>query len=206
MSKGINREILPKLIFKGMTSAVRSWDDLHGTLADFAPEYWFTVTVAQTLQKNLDCNKNWIGLEASVKQLIKDSRLEKPNKTTNKIRNGKCDLVVSRANEKPFAAIEIKSKVYSTTKPVKDDIIRLRDLLKSKNKNSLTIACLAIYTSANTRTIVNQRFDKNLSAAKSLCGKYFKVDDDGARKSYIQEIDNKVNIFWGVQCIYIIRS
>lgn len=70
MSRGIARGDVAPLVLRGMRKAAKNWDALHGSWADEAPEYWFTVLVALELQKGLDTNKNWIRLEGNVAKAL----------------------------------------------------------------------------------------------------------------------------------------
>lgn len=206
MSNGINRSQIPELVRVSLAKAAKSWDSLHGTWADQAPEYWFTVHVAQHLHKKLHADKNWIGLESRVGEslsLTGVKRLGRPRKTLR--RNGRCDIVVTRANEKPFAAIEVKSPVYSFTDVVKKDVERLCGMLLHVGKsNSLSIACLGLYSSHQKREVLVKRFEKNLAQVKIIC-------ENENEKLKAQQC-SKITLpkdgtgCWGTQCIYLERK
>src|SRR6476620_742548 len=148
MSRGISRTQIPAVTLEGMAKAAQRWHRLHGTWADEAAEYWFTVLVALQLQRKLTESKNWIGLESNVTETIRLCGAARPGRPRKVLRrNGRCDIVVARANEKPFAAIEIKSPAYHFSRSVKSDIERLRELLLYSPGSSLSVACVAIYSS-----------------------------------------------------------
>ena len=210
MSKGIHRNNIPKLVLAGMVKAEKAWDALHGTWADHAPEYWFTVIVAQHLQRYLDTEKNWIGLEANVKETLKLAEVSRPGRPNKSLRhNGRCDIVVARGNEKPFAAIELKSPMYSFTAPLKKDIVRLRDMLRKDQRNSLSIACIALYSSAseeNTKKgamgTLEQRFENNLRGVRELCKDNALI----AKEIHVIRVGRDAEDCWGVQCLFIVRK
>ena len=134
MSRGIARGNVAPLVLRGMRKGAKNWDALHGSWADEAPEYWFTVLVALELQKGLDTKKNWIRLEGNVAKALNAAgpkRRGRPPKALR--RTGRCDIVVERANEAPFALIEIKNRVYSFSRTLASDVERLHQALKRKS-------------------------------------------------------------------------
>ena len=209
MSRGIERSVVPPIVLSGMLKAAKSWNTLHGTWASQAPEYWFTVTVAQELQRKLDDAKKWIRLEGAVKTTMRQSGSAGPGRpSTGLRRNGKCDIIVERLNELPFAAIEIKTRVYAFTSTLERDVIRLRDMLKKQHKNSISVACLAIYSDASeertlngARSYLSMRFEKNLERVVEICaGQALSVSEDHRLRK-----DSDSDDMWGVQCLALVR-
>lgn len=209
MSRGIHRGEIPEITLRGMRSAVKHWKSMYGTWADEAAEYWFTVAVAHQLQRQLDGSKNWIRLEANVVETIRLSGHLRPGRRRATLReNGRCDIVVTRANQKPFAAIEVKSPTYSYSAPVRRDVERLRDLLTCNRESSISIACLALYSSASdscrlgAKATLNRRFETNLLRARETCAGRGLV----VRDNYKVVRDEESDDHWGVQCLVLTRS
>ena len=209
MSRGIERSVVAPVVIAGMAKAAKSWNALHGTWANRAPEYWFTVTVAQELQRKLDDQKKWIRLEGSVLQTISSSGPAVAGRPVSALRrNGRCDIVIERANESPFAAIEIKTRAYAFTAGLRSDVIRLRELLCRGGKNSLSVVCLASYSDASeensasgAKACLERRFDTFFDRSTELCvGKRLRVE----RRELLRRGDESGD-FWGVQCLTIVR-
>lgn len=209
MTRGISRAEIPEAVLGGMAKAAKAWDALHGTWASEAPEYWFTVTVAQHLQIKLDRDKNWIQIEGRVKETLKQAGVTNAGRPRSALRHGgKCDIVVTHANEKPFAAIEIKTRAYAFHGAIKKDVGRLREMLTKNGANSLKIGCLALYVDASkptreeSRASLKQRFEANLKAVSTECnGGTFVIE----QISKIGNVEGTKGGGWGVQCLYIVR-
>lgn len=112
---------------------------------------------------------------------------------------------MERANEAPFALIEIKNSVYSFSRTLASDVERLHQALK--RKSSLEVVCLALYSSASqartkrgARETLEKRFGDNLARANAICAN----DLNGYSKHYITRADESEDC-WGVQCIYFVR-
>lgn len=214
MSRGIPRHEVSKAALRGMLRAARSWHGLHGTWANKSPEYWFTVGVAQSLQENLDDSRKWVCVEPRVREMV-DAESCKSNKGfQEEIRlNGRCDLGVQRNNEDYFAAIEIKTRVYSFTKGIENDLRRLCLLFDKQLKSKISVCCLAIYTDASKRSkndarrLIAERFANIESRALAISSGYglrltaaSKFGRDPYDESECDDVDH-----WGVQCLSIIR-
>ncbi|WP_156968997.1 hypothetical protein [Arenimonas metalli] len=209
MSRGIERSVVPPVVIAGMAKAAKSWNALHGTWASRAPEYWFTVTVAQELQRKLDDQKKWIRLEGSVLQTMSSSGPAVVGRPVSSLRRkGRCDIVIERANESPFAAIEIKTRAYAFTAGIRSDVVRLRELLCRGGKNSLSVVCLASYSDASEKDSLNgakarleRRFENFVERATELCvGKQLRVES----RELIRRGDESGDL-WGVQCLTLLR-
>src|SRR4249919_1524633 len=123
MSRGIDSKQIPSIVLRGMKTAAKNCDRLHGSWADKAPEYWFTVLVALQLQKELNEDKNWISFEGSIRKTLEASGPKRRGRRPKTLRwNGRCDILVDRANEKPLAAIEIKRNAYAFYRSLKSDV------------------------------------------------------------------------------------
>ena len=216
MSRGINSKTIAPIVLSGMQSAAKSWNDLHGTSALKAPEYWFTVTVAQKLQKNLDSEKKWIRLESRVKEVVSGSGAKRRGAPKKGLRrNGRCDLIVERANEKPFAAIEIKSRTTTMKSGLGKDAARLLSLLSTNGvaSNSISICCLALYAEssaknkATAKKSIEGKFDRVVREVSDLCR------DARIKVTQIRKITMDTDSsseerthYWGVLCVSLCRS
>lgn len=211
MSRGFHRDAVINSAFKGMKLASKRWSDMHGSFANQAPEYWFTVMVAQEITKGLGqiSGKFRVGLEESVRELRKTSNPGKrgrPKKSTRE--NGRADVAVARANKKPAILIEVKSPVYSYHK-IAGDIDRICDLIRDK-KNTLSAGCMAIYSDYHdegsrkgAEATIKGLFDLFEEKARNRCEK------DGLKlKGSNRYSDTGINgkDWWGVQCLVITRS
>lgn len=203
MSRGFHRDDVVTLVLKGMRSAAKTWDGLHGTFANQAPEYWFNVHVAKELSKGLE--NSWVGLEVSARetrQLSKPGKVGRPKKASRE--NGRVDIVVARDNEKPAAIIEVKSPVY-TFNSLEKDVERIASLL-ADTPNALSVGCIALYTDAShkSRNGAQSGVDGLLELFKTrtaeMCKpKKLKVASDEHSQQHYED-------WWGVQCICITRS
>lgn len=216
MPKILNRNDLLPAVLNGMKASARKWEKIHGTWANQAPEYWFTVNLSQELFRNLGSDKCWIEMEASVKSVLKKSRPRTPGSFRKAVRkDGRLDILIERIGEKPFAAIELKTCTRSLDKPYLSDVRRLKGLLLAKKTNTIKIGCLALYTDIKgykdkndkkSRGNVNIRlrsiFDKLISGAKNEClntGLIIK------HKMYIFSSRETFDR-WGILCISFQRS
>lgn len=215
MSRGLGKKEIAPAVLGGMRTGAKSWNDLHGTWANKAPEYWFTVSVAQALQRHLDDSKKWVCVEPRMADIVAADLSNASGTYLAGLRlKGRCDLAVQRANEETFAAIEIKIRAYSFTKSIADDVRRLCLLLDPRVSSSIAVCCLAIYTDASrsskggARLRLLEQFDSFKDSTKALASE-FKVDvehdfrlgrdpDAGLRKV---DVD-----YWGVQCISLTRK
>lgn len=211
MSRGFHRDEVINSALNGMKLAAEGWSNMHGTFANQAPEYWFTVMAAQEINKKLKqlSDNFWLGLEVSVKELriaSKPGKLGRPKKSTRE--NGRADIVVSRLSEKPAIVIEVKSPVYSYYQ-IKDDIDRVCNLI-SDNQNSLSAGCIAIYSDYHhegsrkgAEETVKGLFDLFAKRSKVRC-KQSKLKLKGSSRHLQEGINGKD--WWGVQCLVITRS
>lgn len=208
MSRGISRDDVPPLVIEGMRRAAKNWDALHGTWADKAPEYWFTVHVALALQKGLHREKNWIKLEGNVANTLSACGPSRPGRPPAALRkNGRCDIVIERANETPFALVEVKSRAYSFSAAIASDVARLHHALRHKSK--LEVACLALYSSIfvkrtqlSARKALEDKFSTNLERAKQICASDLNVTQFEPK---ITSVPGS-NYCWGVQCLTFVRK
>ncbi|WP_162782233.1 hypothetical protein [Arenimonas caeni] len=197
-----------------MKHAAKSWHALHGTWANKAPEYWFTVSVAQSLQGELDDSRKWVCVEPKISEMVdaRSSRLVDGHSSDLRL-NGRCDLAVQRVNEDFFAAVEIKIRAYAFTKAIEKDIRRLCFLLDRRVDSKLSICCLAIYTDASrasrggAKKKIAERFDDFASRTRSIasstglrvtCDSRIGRDPDAGKRR--ADLDH-----WGVQCLSITR-
>lgn len=209
-------EILPA-VMAGMKSSARKWEKIHGTWANQAPEYWFTVNVSVEIFKRLNAEKCWIELEANVKNVLNKSRPKVPGSFRKTVRkNGKLDIVVERLREKPFAAIELKTCTQFFDKPFKADVHRLRDILLNKKSNTLKIGCIAVYTDKKGKIFVDTDKKKQNSAEVKL-NKIFDTLVSGAKRECQEtgliirhrkfiSCGGDTTDRWGVLCITFQRS
>lgn len=214
MSRGIPRHEVPKATLRGMIRAARSWHGLHGTWANKSPEYWFTVGVAQSLQEKLDDSRKWVCVEPRIREMVNAKACQSIKDFPKKIRlNGRCDLGVQRLNEDYFAAIEIKTRVYSFTREISNDIRRLCLLFDKRIESKISVCCLAIYSDASKRSrngakhLVAERFANIESRAKAIAASFGlrlaaapKFGRDPDDESDCDDVDH-----WGVQCLSITR-
>ena len=207
MSRGIGSKDIPPQVLKGMRIAAKNWDRLHGSWADKAPEYWFTVQVALQLQKALDEDKNWISLEGNVRKSLNAAGPRRRGRPHAALRNsGRCDILVERANGKPFAAIEVKRNAYVFSEPLGKDIDRLAQMLAKRS--SLSIGCLALYSSARStdlssaKDVLKERFNTFLRRSKDRCEASSLIIKS---VSFVTEAEDSDDC-WGVQCISLARS
>lgn len=214
MSRGIPRHEVPKATLRGMIRAARSWHGLHGTWANKSPEYWFTVGVAQSLQEGLDDSKKWVCVEPRIQEMVDAQKCRKIRGFPERIRlNGRCDLGVQRIKEDYFAAIEIKTRVYSFTKEIDSDLRRLCLLFDKRIESKISVCCLAIYSDASktsrngAKHLLEERFANIELGANAIAASFglhlaavSKLGRDPYDESDCDDVDH-----WGVQCLSITR-
>lgn len=137
------RELIQAMI-KGGERAVSDFSCISGgEWFDEAPEYFLTTYVAWAVG-NLE--SSYVLLEVSVDQARKEAgALRRGRPSDYERRNGRFDVVLYWANDKPRGAIDIKTRVWAKTEnQFHPDIHRLCSVL-SANRDSTFQFCVFLY-------------------------------------------------------------
>lgn len=118
-----------------------------------APEYIATVFVAQEIYK-LDGSK-YVTVEHGANAAIADAGARGRGKLHHKIRaNGRFDILLWWADEKPRAPIEVKCQVTRIEK-IKADLQRIEKVIhRSKENSSFQFGMMVFYSSCDTKEFV----------------------------------------------------
>lgn len=154
MSAGFSTTKVPNLVIKGIGSAFRKWEDMSGgEWLRTAPEYLVTAQVAEELRKAIPSTKRTIWLEHGVATALKQAGGKQPGRVAELLRiDGRMDIVLAHANQKPRTVIEIKCPLWhpNTAGPggPRADLHRIcRSLLHGRDGTQLYNGVLGIFTS-----------------------------------------------------------
>lgn len=136
---------LVQSIFKGSVRAARLFDKATGGCRlDQACEYLLTASVFERLAQH---DRGYVHLEVPVGWANKEAKAVRcgpPSAADRK--NGRYDIVHYWANEKPRAAIEIKTPIKNMNKQrFRGDFGRLTNTLKASDKSSYQFCAFVFY-------------------------------------------------------------
>lgn len=176
MPAQISVDKLINATLKGLMNAQNEYETWSGGYwLGAAPEYLSTVYVAREIAK-LDGPK-FLTLETSARYAIEDAGAKGRGKLHRKIRaNGRFDILLGWANDKPRAPIEIKGYVQDIDK-IADDIKRIEKVInRKKEDSSFQFGMVTFHTSCcDTKEFTaKERIERRISSiadgAKSLVG------------------------------------
>lgn len=155
MSAGFSTARVPKLVLEGISSAFKQWEDMSGgEWLQTAPEYLVTVNVAEVLRKSIPATQRTIWLEHGVANALKQAGGKQPGRKAELLRiDGRIDIVLAHANQKPRTVIEIKCPIWQPNNAgrggTRADLHRIcRTLLHGKDQTQLYSGVLGIFTSS----------------------------------------------------------
>lgn len=155
MSAGLRTTQVPSLVLKGISLAFTQWENMSGgEWLHTAPEYLVTVKVAEVLRKSIPATQRTIWLEHGVAKALKQAGGRQPGRKPELLRvDGRFDIVLAHANQKPRTIIEIKCPMWQPNNAgpsgPRADLHRIcRSLLHGKEKTQLYSGVLGIFTSS----------------------------------------------------------
>lgn len=152
MSAGLSTKEVPGLVIDGIATAFRQWEDMSGgEWLQSAPEYLVTVAVADALRKGIPSSKRTVWLEHGVARALNDAGGVQLGRKPELLRvDGRIDIVLAHANQKPRTLVEIKSPVWQPNhRGCRSDLHRIcRALLHGKDGTQLYSGVLGLYTSS----------------------------------------------------------
>ena len=171
MSAQVSIAAVARGALSGIVKAQKSYADWSGgEWLNRAPEYFATVFVAQAISK-LEGAK-YVTLEHGAKNAIEDAGARGRGKLHHKIRaNGRFDIVLWRADEKPRAPIEVKCQVMKIDK-IKADLQRIgRVINRSKVDSSFQFGVVVFYSSCKDGKVLTakERLTSQLSNIDTGC-------------------------------------
>ena len=159
-----------------------------------APEYMLSTYIAQKISE-IDGAK-YLTLENSTKSAIEDAGARGKGKLHSKMRaNGRFDVLLWWGSYDPRAVIEVKNQIGNVD-AIRDDLLRIREVLKRKrDDSSFQFGIVAYYTSTtdsrefSARERIAKRIDNICKDARDIVGeelqittfnKNIRVEDDSA--------------------------
>lgn len=136
-------------MIKGGERAVSDFSHISGgEWFDEAPEYFLTTYVAWSVG---DLESTYALLEVSVDQARKEAGATRRGRPADhERRNGRFDVVVYWAGDKPRGAVEIKSPIWAATENIiYPDIHELCSVLKANNDSTFQFCAFVYYASVS---------------------------------------------------------
>jgi len=140
------KELIISMI-KGGEKACTEYCKLSGGYwLNRAPEYFLTTYAASALR---NFGSTSIGLEVSVNKSRKEANAVRNGRPSqHDRRNGRYDIVLYRADDKPRGCVEVKSSLYSVDRRrLVPDFVRLCSTLNSKERSSIQFSGLLFFAS-----------------------------------------------------------
>jgi hypothetical protein len=179
MPSKISQDQITKAILDGFNNAEKAYREWSGgwTLGSSA-EHVVYVFIAEAICKIP--GSKILKIEQSCKDVVEAACGSRRGKLAESVRiKGHIDIVLSWANDKPRAIIEIKNNVYNYEGQCKPDIERIKALLNMRD-TTLSFGIFAFYSSeTNGRETAKEKLEKRFNSIKSRInddyGKFFKV-------------------------------
>ena len=198
MPRQISQELVSEAILDGFDNAQKAYKQWSGGwVLSSSAEHVVYVFIAMAIRKIP--GTKYLRIERSCKDVRRDACGNRPGQPAQALRlNGHIDIVLSWANDKPRAIIEIKNNVYNYEGQCKRDIERITTLLRSR-PTTLQFGIFAFYSSATNgrktaKEKLEKRFNSIMSRIKVAYGESFKV-------SGIQRVRDYDNSAWACSCI-----
>lgn len=201
MSKAINKG---QILEKSIIGVKNAWKEYYkasgGEWLWNAPEYYVTVKVFESLAK---LGTLMVTLEDRVKDIIDYSNSYYPGRYSKGLRtNGKSDIIVGWNSGDPRGVIEVKVVRNGDLKPIKQDISRIAELLKLRDKSetsTLQFGIILAYTDyGDEQGKAKDKVKRRLENVKNTCyEECIKNSFHFYNEPYVKEVKDEESA-WGV--------
>lgn len=204
MPRQIRQDVVIDAILNGIEDAEKAYEQWSGgaSLA-FTAEHLINAFIAKSIMQV--SGAKFITVEDSCKYAIEKACIGRKGKIAKATRaNGRIDLLLWWAKDKPRAVIEVKNNVYNYKGQCAADIDRIARLLLIGAENSLQFGIFAFYSSVDDGKVktatekLEHRYQTVLSRAFSAWDKQLSING-------IKRVHKYGNGAWLGACIVLKR-
>lgn len=189
----------------GLKRAVKEHIELTKgqTELSYAPEYFLTVNIAEEL-------KNLSGVSIILEESMGGEDQPNGKKPEGWKRNKRYDIVVRKNDFSPYAAIEVKHRVYSVSERVIEDFRRISNAVnfKANGESVFEMGIFAFYTVFDEKsTNISQKSETIRKLYSNLEEKLQKYQKNATLKDNLiepTEYHGFTNALWGGGCLVLI--
>ena len=201
----ISRKVAAEAATQGIMTAIKEFDEWMGEYSWSFPEYVFTTYIARELgERGIS-----FGLENNVGNVLKGAEAVTPGPFKKRLKaSGRADIVLYRANEYPFALIEVKRQAWVFNK-IASDFERISlALLENPERSSLDFTAIA-FSLESPATL-----DEKLSCEERLTSWIDCVYGEFSERAtargltsqlYKAETETNGDTAWGAYCMVLSR-
>lgn len=193
-------------INEGLKRAVEEHVELahNHTELSYAPEYFLTVKIAENL-------KNISGISIILEESMGKDYMPKGKPPKGWKRNKRYDIVIRKdVDLSPYAAIEVKNRIYDVYERVSEDFKRISNAtnFKANDEAVFKLGIFAFYTVFDEKSTDITRKEKIIRKLYSdLEDEFHKYAQNATPKNNLiepTEYPGFTNVLWGGRCLFLI--